>query len=137
MSRTIKTYSDLCEERDRLKNLLVIQRQRVIDDWGEVKEEFQPVKNVFGVVGKMARGDKSNPFINMGLKFASDIVLKNFVLARAGWITRLAVPFVMKNYSSHLLADKGRNFFSKLGSLFNRKKRIAKHVENGDPHYSS
>ena len=33
MSQTIKTYADLCEERDRVKSLLVIQRQKIKDDW--------------------------------------------------------------------------------------------------------
>src|SRR5687767_12274498 len=99
MSRTIKTYSDMCEERERLKNLLVLQKQRVSDDWTAVKDSLSPVKNVFGAMGKMAHADRSNPLVNVGLKMASDLFLKNFVLAKAGWITKLAVPFVVRNYS--------------------------------------
>lgn len=122
MSRIIKTYDDMCEERERLKNLLVVQKQRVVEDWNGVKNEFTPVKNVFGTIGKMTKGDKSNPMMNVGLKFASDLFLKHFVLAKAGWITKLAVPFVVRNYSSHLLADKGRGFFSRLGMALKGKK---------------
>jgi len=127
MNRTIKTYQDLCEERERLKNLLVLQKQRVTEDWNGVKDKLSPVQNVFGAMGKMAKGDKSNPLMNMGLKLASDIFLKNFVLAKAGWVTRIAVPYVVKNYSSHLLADKGKTFFEKLGKLFARKPRNYDH----------
>ncbi len=127
MNRTIKTYNDLREEKERLKNLLVLQRQRVVEDWNGVKEEFAPVQNVFGTLGKMANGDKSNPLVNIGLKLASDLFLKNFVLAKAGWATKLAVPFVVKNFSSHLLADKGKVFFSKLGKLFSHKRRDHEH----------
>ena len=123
MNRTIKTYNDLREEKERLKNLLVLQRQRVVEDWNGVKEEFAPVQNVFGTLGKMANGDKSNPLVNIGLKLASDLFLKNFVLAKAGWATKLAVPFVVKNFSSHLLAGKGKVFFSKLGKIFSHKRR--------------
>lgn len=123
MNRTIKTYNDMCEERERLKNLLVLHKQRVIDDWQGVKEELTPVKHVFGAIGKMAKGDKSNPFVNIGLKLAGDLFLKHFVLAKAGWVTRMTVPFVVKNYSSHVLADKGKVFFSKLGRLFSKKQR--------------
>ena len=123
MSQTIKTYTDLCEERDRVKSLLEVQRQRIKIDWQELKDEFIPVKNAFGAVGKMAHADKSNPLINLGLKIASDLFLKNFVLAKAGWITKLAVPFVVKNYSSHVLAKKGGNLLGKVVNLFSSKKR--------------
>jgi hypothetical protein len=123
MSQTIKTYADLCEERDRIKTLLVVQRQKIKDDWEELKEEFLPVKNAFGVVGKLTHADKSNPIINAGLKVVSDLFLKDFVLAKAGWITKLAVPFVVKNYSSHILVEKGGNFLGKVFSFFTKKRK--------------
>jgi hypothetical protein len=122
MSQTIKTYADLCEERERIKNLLVVQRQKVKDDWEELKEEFLPVKNAFGVVGKITHADKSNPLINAGLKVASDLFLKNFVLAKAGWVTKLAVPFVVKNYSSHLIAERGGNFLGRVFNFFTKNR---------------
>ncbi|MBO9570628.1 MAG: hypothetical protein J7497_00215 [Chitinophagaceae bacterium] len=117
----IKTYADMCDEKKRLQALLEIQKKRVIDDWHGVKEELEPVRNVFGVVGKMARSDKSNPLLNLGLKVASELFIKNFVLSKAGWATRLAVPFVVKNYSSHLIAEKGKNFIAKIGRLFGKR----------------
>jgi hypothetical protein len=103
--------------------LLEIQRQKIKDDWQDLKDEFIPVKNVFGAVGQMTHADKSNPLVNFGLKVASDLFLKNFVLAKAGWITKLAVPFVVKNYSSHVLARKGGHFLGKVANLFSSKKR--------------
>jgi hypothetical protein len=131
MSQTIKTYADLCEERDRVKSLLVVQRQKIKDDWEELKEEFLPVKNAFGVVGKMTHPDRSNPLLNAGLKVASDLFLKNFVLAKAGWVTKLAVPFVVKNYSSHLFAEKGGNILGKVINFFTRKRPHPKKYEHG------
>ena len=123
MSQMIRTYDDLRKERERLQVLLASQKQRVLDDWNGIKDELSPVKSVFGVVGKMAKGDNTNPIVNIGLKLASDLFLKNFVLAKAGWVTKLAVPFVVKNYSSHLLVDSGKSIFGKLGKLFGRKKQ--------------
>ncbi len=123
MSQPIRTYADLCKERERLKVLLASQKQRVLDDWNGIKDELSPVKNVFGVVGKMAKGDKTNPLINMGLKLASDLFLKNFVLAKAGWVTKLAVPFVVKNYSSHMLVDSGKSVLDKLAKLLGKHKQ--------------
>lgn len=129
MSSTIKTYDDLVAERDRLQALLPVQRQRVIEGWESVKAELEPVNNAFGVIGKLAHSDKTNPLLNMGLKFVTDIFLKNFVLAKAGWVTRLAVPFVMKNYSSHLITENGQGLIDKIRGLGNIFKRKNKHYE--------
>ncbi|MBL7697501.1 MAG: hypothetical protein JNK79_05065 [Chitinophagaceae bacterium] len=118
MSQPIRTYRDLCEERARLQNKLDAQKQRIKDDWHGLKEELNPVRNAFGLVGKMTHADKSNPLVNIGLKIASDLLLKNFVLSKAGWAARLAVPFVVKNFSSHLIAEKGAGFIHKISSLF-------------------
>ena len=131
MSQTIKTYADLCEERDRVKSLLVIQRQKIKDDWEGLKDEFLPVKNAFGVVGKMTHADKSNPLVNVALKVAGDLFLKNFVLAKAGWVTKLAVPFVVKNYSSHMLVEKGGNILGKVINFFGKKRRHPKDYSYG------
>jgi len=133
MSQIIRTYADLCAERERLQVLLASQKQRVIEDWNGVKDELTPVKNAFGIVGKMAKGDKTNPLVNMGLKLASDLFLKNFVLAKAGWVTKLAVPFVVKNYSSHLLRDSGKSVFGKLGRLFGKRKHHYNGTANSEP----
>jgi len=130
MSKTIKTYNDLLEEKERLTLLLARQRQTISDNWIDVKEELAPVGNVFGVLGKMAKGDKSNPLLNMGLKFAGDMLLKNFLFAKAGWITRLAVPFLVKNYSSHILADQSNSLFGKIGRIINRLGKKHKNSES-------
>lgn len=114
MNKTIKTYNDFLEEKERMTNLLVLQKKKVSDNWTSVKHELLPVSNVFGVIGKMTTRDKSNPLIGMGLKFAGDVLLKNFVFAKAGWLTKLAVPFIVKNYSSHILVDQTKTFSEKL-----------------------
>lgn len=126
MSQTIKTYADLCEEREKVKSLLVVQRQKIRDDWEGLKNEFLPVKNAFGVVGKMTHADRSNPLVNAALKVAGDLFLKNFVLAKAGWVTKLAVPFVVKNYSSHVLVEKGGNVLGKVINFFSKKRPLVR-----------
>lgn len=123
MNRTIKTYSDLCEERDRLKGLLIVQKQRVEDDWEGLKEEFLPVQHAMGVIGKMAKPDTHHPLMNAGLKVASELFVRNFILGKAGWLVKLAVPFVVKNYSSHIIADKGKNFLEKVSKILKGRKK--------------
>jgi hypothetical protein len=126
MTTQIKTYKELVEEKKRLKGLLEVQKLRVTDDWTLVKHELEPVNSAFGLIGKMTKGNKSNPLVNVGLKLASETLLKNLVLARAGWLAKLAIPLLVKNYSSHLMAGEGRSLFQKLktsglAGIFKRK----------------
>jgi hypothetical protein len=122
MKKTIKTYNDLCEERDRLKSLHEVQKQRIKENWEELKDEFGPVRSAFGMIGKITHPDKSHPLINAGISAATNLFITKFVLGRAGWIAKIAVPFVVRNYASHAFAEKGKQMFSKLGALFSRKK---------------
>ncbi len=133
----IKTYDDLVAERKRLEALLVVQKQRVADDWTAVKAEFEPVANTFGAIGKLTHPDRSNPILNIGLKFASDLLLKNFILSKAGWLTRLAVPLVMKNYSSHLLAEDGKGILNRIKHGLGRIFKSRKNARHGSRQESS
>jgi hypothetical protein len=110
-----------------------VQKQRIHDDWEGLKHEFVPVKNVFGVLGKMTSPDKSNPLMNLGIKAVTNLFITKFVLGRAGWVAKLAVPFVVKNYASHEFAEKGKKFFSRIGEFFSRKK----HEDDGQGQKSS
>lgn len=122
----IQSYDDLLEEKKRLEQLLSTQKAQISANWVEMKEEFKPVNNVISFFSKMTTRDKTNPLMNIGIDVAGDLVLRKILLARAGWATRLVVPFLLKNYSSNVLADKGK-------SLFQRIKHILKINKNGKP----
>jgi hypothetical protein len=49
-------------------------------------------------------------------------VVKKLLLGRAGWLTRLIVPYFMKNYSSHFLAEQKEKWLDKLAAWMNRNK---------------
>ncbi len=132
MKKPIKTYKDLVEERERLENLLAIQQQRIYDNWAAVKTELAPVSNAFGIAGKMLKPTRDHPLVNTGLSLLSNLFLKNFVLAKAGLLTRLAVPMLLKNYSSHLIVDKASNALAGLERIFKRIK-MRRATRNADP----
>lgn len=109
---TIQTYDDLLEEKKRLEALLAINKEQVSTNWVEMKKEFEPVNNILSFLSKMTTRDKSNPLVNMGIDVAGDLLLRKILLARAGWATRLVVPYLLKNYSSNVLA--GKSFFQRV-----------------------
>ena len=121
MNKTIKTYDDLLEEKERLKSQLDLDKKRITVHWEAMKTEVAPLRSVYGLALKLIKADKSNPLLNAGLGIASDLLLRKFILARAGWLIRLAAPLLVKNYSSHFLAEQGNSLLSKIKRIFSKK----------------
>jgi hypothetical protein len=113
------TYKDLMAEKARLEEVLIVKRAQIKEDIKEFKHQFTPVSHAFITIVQFFSRDKHNPIVNAGVNFAGDVVLKKFVLARAGWITKLIVPYLVKNYSSHLITKdlnkNGSNFLQRFG----------------------
>jgi len=121
MTKQIATYQDLLDEKERLQQLLKAQKELVRADFNEVKEEFAPVRSAFHMIGKFTTRDKSNPLLSGVAGTAIDLLVRRFLLARTGWLTKLAVPFLMKNFSSHVLGENKKPILKKLFSLFGKK----------------
>ncbi|RYY56871.1 MAG: hypothetical protein EOO09_04705 [Chitinophagaceae bacterium] len=120
MTNKISTYKDLIEEKERLQTLLSHQKEVLRDDIRGIKEEFEPVRAAAGFVGKFFKKDKTNPLLNIASNRVINLVVKNLFLRNAGWFTRLAVPFLAKNFSSHVLAGNKTQILGKLASWFNK-----------------
>lgn len=126
MKRKIRSYDDLEREEQLLEELLQAQKQLVQLDIQQLKGQLKPASMALQFVSKLTTMDKSNPLLNQGANTAIDFLFKKIVLARAGWITRLLVPLVIKNYSSHFIADHKQDFVQKIFSLFSSKNGKAK-----------
>lgn len=108
MNNKIKTYEDLLEEQKRLMTILKGHEELLKTDIAGVREGLKPVGNAMNVINKMATRDQTGPLVNFGLEFGLDLVLRKFLLARAGWFTKIAIPYLMKNYASHLITEEKR-----------------------------
>lgn len=119
---TIATYDDLLQEKARLKALLQAQKDLVRQDIQQIKQELAPVKSAISMVGKFATRDNSNVLLTTAAEGVIDLVFRRLILARAGWFTKMAIPFLMKNFSSHVVNDNKDKLFAKLFSWFGKKK---------------
>jgi hypothetical protein len=69
----------------------------------------------------MATRDHTGPLANFGIDFSIDLLVRKILLARAGWFTKIFVPFLVKNYSSHIISDEHRtNLAKKIQNIFNK-----------------
>ena len=117
----IENYNDLVRERARLEAALIVQRGIIKNDIIELREEYEPVYKAVVFVKRLISSDLRNPLVNVGIKVASDVILKRFILARSGWLSRLVIPAVIKNYSANFvnkITDKnnGHSLPSRIGN---------------------
>jgi len=122
MKRRIRSYDDLEKEEELLEELLQAQKELVQLDIANLKAQLKPATAALQIFSKMTSPDKRNPLLSAGANTAIDFILKNFVLAKAGWLTKTLVPLAVKNYSSHFIADHKQNFVQKIFSLFSGNK---------------
>jgi hypothetical protein len=141
MSKPIKTYEDLLQEEQRLLTILKSQEELIREDLAGLKEKLKPVEKAFHVVQKMATRDHTGAFANFGIDFSIDLLIRRLLLAKAGWFTKIVVPFVIKNYSSHFFSEEQRSkCAAKIQKIFNKirpKKNDqtagdASHVKTGE-----
>lgn len=117
----IRTYQDLLQEEQRLKEQLKRQETLVRQDLMAFKENLEPVKKVYDQVHKIFTRDNRVPVFNIGLEMGIDILLRRFILRRAGWFARIFVPYIMKNYASHIIGEEKRKaIIKKVQDLFNK-----------------
>jgi hypothetical protein len=121
MTKRINSYQDLLDEKERLQVLLIAQKEILREDIREIKEDLAPVRSAISFASKLVTRDRHNWVLNAGASTVIDMVVKKLILSRAGWITRLVIPFLVKNYSSHVIADKKSTLLSKLFSWIGKK----------------
>jgi len=131
MNKRIQTYDDLLKEKQQLEILLQAQKELIRYDIKDVKAGIQ---QSVSSAGKIFTRDTTNLLLTSGANRLIDIVVKHGILGRAGWVLRFLVPFALKNYSSHYIADHKNQWFRKLFSwIGNRNGKTPK--GSGQTHY--
>ncbi|NCI45881.1 hypothetical protein [Sediminibacterium soli] len=115
----IKTYDDLLLEKRRLKSQLTEKEAALREEFSDIKRKLKPVTKVMDFIEKLTTRDSSNPLLNTGLQVGVNLLLKNLLLKKAGWVTRILMPFFVKNFLSHE-ASEHPEWMQKLARLFRK-----------------
>lgn len=129
MSKSIRTYQELLTEKERLELLLQTQKTVIRQDVQELKAQLQPVRDVVDFIKKVTTKDRSNLLLNIGSDIVINSVVRQVILSRAGWLLRTIIPYFLKNYSSHVLAEKTEKWVDKLKSWLSHKNGKEHHKE--------
>jgi len=124
---SIRTYEDLEAEEKRLQLLLHAHKKAMGDSYASLKQSLNPFKRAADSVSKMFHRDgTTSPLMRLGLDMSVDVLIRRFLLARAGWFTKIVIPFIIRNYSTHVVKNrKVIMFFKKVQSYFKDGKKDA------------
>ena len=103
MKTDIKNLDDLRAEKARLKNQIEVSRMNLRHQFGAIKQELNPLNQALGIVSDVFTTPRKG-LLSLGVGIGVDTVLKNVVLARAGWLPRLVVPFLVKNVATNYIS---------------------------------
>lgn len=112
MSKKIETYDDLLAEKARLEELAKAQKALVKDDFELVKDGVRPIgrtiSNAYSLIHSLTSRPKTSPLVNLGLDFGVELLVKRMLLANSGWLVRVVVPYLVRNYSAKLLKHSSK-----------------------------
>jgi hypothetical protein len=119
MNKRFTTYKEMLDEQQRLTALMRTQQLQIQQDITEIKVELEPVFHITASLKKFVTRKSGDILSNLGVKLLADGLVKKIILAKAGWLTRLVVPLLVKNYASHFANSSG-SFIEKIKSLFSK-----------------
>lgn len=102
MKAKLETVEDLRAERARLKNQLQLSRIQMRKNLTAIRTEINPVRQAAGALSDLLTTPQKG-LLNVGVGIGVDIILKKGLLARAGWLPRLVVPFIVRNVAANLI----------------------------------
>lgn len=128
MIKQINSYKELLEEKARLKTLLVEQELQIKEDWHALKEELKPAVMVGATLKKLFTRKAGASAALLGVNLLADGLVKKVLLSKTGWLTRFVIPFLIKNYASHIV-DKPEKLIHKIKKFFSKNGKM--HQETG------
>ncbi|WP_305952283.1 hypothetical protein [Emticicia oligotrophica] len=112
MKNNIQTIDDLRAERARLHNQMQLSKIGMRNEVAAIKEELNPARQAVGVLNDVLTSPKKG-LLTLGIGLGVDIVLRRTILARAGWLPKLVVPFLVRNAATNIVQKNGKSIVEK------------------------
>ena len=104
----ISNYEELRLEKNRLQQQLILQKAQIRDELNTIKERLEPLFYVASLLGIFQSKTSKGSILKMGAKAGVEILAHQTLVSKAGWLTKLVVPFMLKGVTSGLI-DKIKN----------------------------
>ncbi|MBL7835651.1 MAG: hypothetical protein JNK18_16965 [Cyclobacteriaceae bacterium] len=101
--KKINNYKELVAERLRVQQELALNKAGIEEEVREIKEKLKPVTGLLSFFNSDKKPSLKSTAMQVGANIGIDVLLRNTVLGRAGWLTRLIVPFIAKKLSAKVI----------------------------------
>lgn len=115
----INSYADLKIEQKRLLQRKEVLETEIITDFEKFKEELEPLSSFTKGVGNILVS-KNNGILGNSLGSIANFITKNVLLKNSGFITRLIVPYLVKNSTSSLVENNKSKIVDWVGNVFSK-----------------
>ena len=105
----INNYTELVAERIRLQEELKKQKLFFKGEINEVKTKLEPIRNVMSFLGIIKSKNAAigpSSILKTGLSMGIDLLVRDKLLSKAGWITRAILPVIIKGISKQFINKK-------------------------------
>lgn len=118
MTSAITTYDELLAEKQKLEVLFEAQKTLVKYELAEIRASINPALDVIDFLKKLSLRNKDNPLIQSGINILIDTIIEKINKGSTDIIKTKIIPYVLKNYASHLVAASTAEFIQQLSSFF-------------------
>lgn len=101
--KKISNYNELVAERMRVQQELALNKAGIAEEIREIKDRLKPVTGLLSFFSTDKKSSLKSTAMQVGANIGIDVLLRNTILGRAGWLTRLIVPFIAKKLSSKVI----------------------------------
>jgi hypothetical protein len=125
--RTINTYAELKQERQRLYLHKAFLEKEIRNDFNEIKEQLKPLQLLTKGASKVL-SSKDNSIVGNSVGSLTNFIVKNIVMRNSGFLARLIVPYLAKNVAGNIAEEKKpqiTHWIEELISKFRQKKTAA------------
>lgn len=122
--RRINTLAELKAEQKVLRLRRTYLEAEIKKDFQGIKEDLEPLR-LLTKGAKSVLVSKNNSILGTSAGLAADFITKNTLLRNSGFLTKLIVPFLIKNATSNIVEEnksKVADWVEGLISKFTNKK---------------
>lgn len=99
----ISNYNELVAERMRIQQELALQKAQINDEIQEIRDKLKPISGLLSFFNTSKKQSLKSTAMQVGANIGIEVLLRNTLLGRAGWLARLILPFVAKKISSKVI----------------------------------
>ena len=99
----INNYKELVMERTRIQQELALQKAQINEEIREIKDKLKPISGILSFFNNSKKPSLKSSAMQVGANIGIDVLLRNTLLGKASWLTRLIVPFIARKLSSKVI----------------------------------